>query len=502
MTAPVDSYIEEEWKKTVVPTLEEYITIPNQSPLFDPEWQTNGLLDQATKLFVDWAKAQNVPGLSIQVCQIKDRTPLIFMVCEPTEEGSGTVLLYGHLDKQPPFEGWNEGLDPYKPVTIDGKLYGRGGADDGYAIFSAITAIQLLKKNGTPHARYVIVIEACEESGSPDLPFYIEDLKDQIGTPDLIVCLDSGAGNYDQLWVTTSLRGIAVGTLSVDIIAEGVHSGDSSGVIPDTFRIARGLLDRVEDVKTGDIKVPALNVEIPAERIAQTKVAAAILKEKIYTDFPFVKGATPVKTNGLWELALNRTWRPTLTVTGASGLPSLAQAGNVLRPNTTLNLSFRCPPSADPEEAQTALKKILEADAPYGAKVVYNGFKSGPGWDAPALADWLETAAKKGSMKYFGKEPVYYGEGGSIPFMGMLGKMFPQAQFFIIGVLGPASNAHGPNEFLHIPYAKKLTCVVSSVLADHAKLRLTPSEEPASKKRKTAAEHAADFGRDEHGCKI
>lgn len=353
------------------------------------------------------------------------------------------------------------------------------------------------------HGRAVIVIEACEESGSPDLPAYIEQLKPRIGNPDLVVCLDSGCGNYEQLWVTTSLRGIVAGTLRVSITSEGVHSGDSSGVIPDTFRIARRLLDRVDDSETGAFKVEALNCAIPDARVKQTEVAADVLGNKIYSDFPFLPGAGPA-SDSLVDLALNRTWRPTLTVTGASGLPPLAQAGNVLRPTTELMLSVRVPPAVDPVKAQAALKAVLEADPPYGAKVEFDSSKAGPGWESPALAPWLEAAAAKASNAYYSKPPVYYGEGGSIPFMGMLGNLFPSAQFLIVGVLGPASNAHGPNEFLHVPYAKKLTCVVASVLADHCKLRL--DADPTVHRNKRARVEpdalAQDFGRDAEGKKI
>jgi acetylornithine deacetylase/succinyl-diaminopimelate desuccinylase-like protein len=329
-------------------------------------------------------------------------------------------------------------------------------------------------------------------------------LKPRIGSPDLVVCLDSGCGNYDQLWVTTSLRGIVAGTLRVSITTEGVHSGDSSGVIPDTFRIARKLLDRVDDSGTGVVKVPELNCDIPEARVKQTKVAAGILGDKIHTDFPFLPGAKPA-SESLVELALNRTWRPTLTVTGAAGLPPLAQAGNVLRPTTALMLSVRIPPAVDPKMAQAALKVTLEADPPYGATVVFDSSKAGPGWESPALAPWLEAAAAKASATYYGKPAVYYGEGGSIPFMGMLGNLFPASQFLIVGVLGPASNAHGPNEFLHVPYAKKLTCVVASVLADHCKLRLGGAGGVAA--AADACVHPAkrlktDFGRDSEGKKI
>lgn len=464
----VKAYVEKTWDESVIPKLVEYIAIPNISPIFDPEWNQNGLIDKAAALLAEWAVSRNIPGFTQEVLKHEGKTPLIYMEVQATNPKAGTVLMYGHLDKQPPFEGWTEGLGPYTPVIKDDKLYGRGGADDGYAIFSALTAIESLKAQGIPHGRCVIIIEACEESGSRDLPAYIEALKPRIGTPELIVCLDSGAGDYNRLWITTSLRGIVVGELKVEILHEGVHSGDASGIVADSFRIARHVLSRVEDPETGKILVPELQAEIPQQRVEQTKRTVGVLNEEVYNKFPFVSGAQPVQDKDLVDLALNRTWRAQLAVTGAGGLPALKDSGNVLRPSTTLKLSMRLPPTVKPPVAMDAIKRVLEQEPPYNAKVTYNGEKGGAGWDAPAVAEWLEKAADKASSDFYGQPACYIGEGGSIPFMGMLGDMYPSAQFLIIGVLGPNSNAHGPNEFLHIPFAKRLTCCVASVLAEQS----------------------------------
>jgi acetylornithine deacetylase/succinyl-diaminopimelate desuccinylase-like protein len=361
--------------------------------------------------------------------------------------------------------GWDEGLGPWNPVHRGDKLFGRGGADDGYAAFASLTAIAALQRAGRPHARLVILIEACEESGSPDLPYYVERLSERIGSPSLVVCLDSGCGNYDQLWCTTSLRGLVVGTLKVDVLREGVHSGDASGIVPSSFRIARKLISRLEDEDTGRVRLDGLWAPIPAERVAQAKVLATALKDEIWDKFPWVDGVKPMSTD-LVELALSRTWRPTVSVTGAGGMPAIESAGNVLRPSTSLKLSVRLPPTVDGAPALALVKRTLEADPPYGAKVTFTG-DGATGWDAPQLAPWLETAIAEASKSHFGKEALYMGEGGSIPFMGMLGKKFPQAQFMITGVLGPGSNAHGPNEFLHIPTGKRLTASVASILDAH-----------------------------------
>jgi acetylornithine deacetylase/succinyl-diaminopimelate desuccinylase-like protein len=377
------------------------------------------------------------------------------------------VLLYGHLDKQPEMSGWEEGLGPWTPVRRGDQLFGRGAADDGYAAFASLTAIEAVDRQKVPRARCVVLIEACEESGSYDLQPYVDHLAARIGTPSLVVCLDSGCGNYDQLWGTTSLRGLVGGDLSVEVLREGVHSGDASGIVASSFRILRQLLSRVEDEKTG-VVVQDFQVKIPEDRLAQAKVAAGVLKDDVYDKFPFVSGMRPMSEDRV-ELALNRTWRPTLSITGMDGIPATKDAGNVLRPRTVARVSLRLPPTADAEAAARRLKQIFEADPPLSAKVTFTYEAPGAGWNAPAMAPWLEQAVDRASQDYFGKPSVHYGEGGTIPFMGMLGAKFPRAQFLITGVLGPGSNAHGPNEFLHVPTGKKLTAAVASVLAAHVK---------------------------------
>jgi acetylornithine deacetylase/succinyl-diaminopimelate desuccinylase-like protein len=457
-------FVETTWTEQIIPALQEYLTIPNQSPLYDPNWNTNGYLDQATDLIATWIRSQNVPGLTLDVERLPGRTPLLFI--EIPGDAQETVLLYGHLDKQPPMDGWHAGLGPWKPVLKDGKLYGRGGADDGYSAFASLTAIQALKQQGIPHARCVIIIEACEESGSTDLPHYIEALKERIGTPSLVVCLDSGCGNYDQLWVTCSLRGLLNGVLTISTLTEGVHSGAASGIVPSTFRILRRLLSRLEDEKTGEILPREFYAQIPEARVQQTVAAAHVLGECVYSEFPFQPRVVPV-THDFAQSLLNRTWRPQLAITGAAGLPPLDNSGNVLRPVTAVKVSLRIPPLVDAETATVFLKQLFENDPPYGAKITFEPEQTAYGWNAPALEPWLESSLKQASRDFFGKEACYWGEGGTIPFMAMLGEKFPQAQFVITGVLGPRSNAHGPNEFLDIATGKRLTCCMVRVLADH-----------------------------------
>ncbi len=459
---------EKTWDEDIIPTLKNFISIPNKSPAFDPQWEKNGHIDAAVKLASDWVNRQAIAGLTLRVLQLPKRTPLIFIDIPGSTDR--TILLYGHLDKQPEMQGWLENLSPWKAVLKGDKLYGRGGADDGYAIFSSILAIKALKANDIPHSRIVILIENCEESGSIDLPFYIDELQKDIGTPELIICLDSGCGNYEQLWNTTSLRGLINGTLKVETLREGVHSGYGSGIMPSSFRILRQLLSRIENKNTGEILLSAFHVKLPEERIREARIAATVLGDEIIKVFPRSGSFLPVNDN-MTELLLNRTWRPALEIIGCDGLPGLNNAGNVLRPYTTISLSLRTPPTCDSDKAAHQLKQILEDSPPYRAKVTFTPTQISRGWEAPVLKPWLKTAIQEASECYFGKEALAMGEGGTIPFMAMLSAKFPKAQFLITGILGPYSNAHGPNESLDIPAVKCLTGCISHVIAKEAEAR-------------------------------
>ena len=363
-------------------------------------------------------------------------------------------------------------LGPWTPKYEDGKLYGRGGADDGYAAYAAIAAVQALKSQNVPHPRIVGLIETSEESGSPDLLPYVDALRPRLGDVGLVVCLDSGAGNYDQLWLTTSLRGMAAGTLKVEVLTEGVHSGDASGLVPSSFRILRHVLDRLEDSATGRLLPASFHCEIPAERVEQAKQTAAILGDDLFKRYPWVhydcggesRSVLPM-TGDPVDALLARTWRPTLSVTGAEGFPAPQDAGNVLRPYTAFKLSLRLPPLVDAAQAVQQVKRLLEDNAPYQARVTFESQGGASGWNAPASAPWFEQALNAASSTHFGAPCGYIGQGGTIPLMNQLSEGFPTSQMMVCGVLGPRSNAHGPNEFLHVPYAKKLTAAVAEVIA-------------------------------------
>ncbi|KAF1046646.1 M20/M25/M40 family metallo-hydrolase [Xylophilus sp.] len=477
-TAAALDFATRAWDGDIVRQLSDYIAIPAKSPGFDKDWQQHGHIDTVVRNAAAWVESQKVAGLTLEVVRLPGRTPVLFFDVEGTQPNANaaqapTVLMYGHLDKQPEFSGWRSDLGPWTPKYENGLLYGRGGADDGYAAYASIAAIQALKAQGVPHPRIVGLIETCEESGSVDLLPYVDALRPRLGEVALVICLDSGAGNYDQLWLTTSLRGMASGTLKVEVLTEGVHSGDASGVVPSSFRILRHLLDRLEDSATGCLLPASFHCEVPAERLVQAQATAAILGDALYKRFPWAHydcgGATntftlPTTTDPV-EALLRRTWAPTLSVTGAEGLPALKDAGNVLRPYTAFKLSLRLPPLVDAASATQELKALLEDNAPYQARVTFHADGAANGWNAPATAPWFAQALDAASQAHFGAPCGTIGQGGTIPLMNLLSQGFPTAQMMVCGVLGPRSNAHGPNEFLHVPYAKKLTAAVAQVIA-------------------------------------
>ncbi len=471
------AHAQRNWRESIVPALRDYIAIPAKSPLFDPDWAAHGHIERVVRDAAAWAEGRGLRGLTLEVVRIEGRTPVIFFEIPSTKSGcTDTVVFYGHLDKQPEFSGWRNDLGPWTPKIDDGRLYGRGGADDGYALYAAITAIESLDAQQLPRPRCVGLIETCEESGSFDLPAYLEVLQPRMGQVSLVVCLDSGAGNYDQLWLTTSLRGNITGVLKVEILSEGVHSGDASGLVPSSFRIMRQVLDRLEDSKTGRLLPESFHCAIPADRIEQARAAAATLGDEVWKRMPWTCGADgalslPTTTDPV-EALLNRTWRPTLSVTGVEGMPDLRNAGNVLRPYTAFKLSLRLPPLVAGHEAAERLKSLLEDQAPYRAKVTFEpdgraGAWGATGWNAPPLSPWLARAVDQASQAHFGAPAGYIGQGGTIPLMNLLQQGFPAAQMMVCGVLGPKSNAHGPNEFLHLAYGERLTASVAQVIASH-----------------------------------
>lgn len=458
------------WANDVLPSLSGLVEIPALSPGFDPDWQRSGHLDAAIDHVRAWLTSREIPGASIDVVQLEGRSPVLLLdvPATPGAEDRGTVLMYGHLDKQPPVGGWSEGLGPWTPVLRDGRLYGRGSADDGYAGYAATTALEAVRAGGGAHARAIVLLETGEESGSPDLPAYLEHLSDRLGRVTFVVCLDSGGNDYERLWLTTSLRGMAQVQVTVRVLDSAQHSGLSSGVVPSSFRVLRRLLERIENAETGEILLDELNVEIPANRREEAGATADVAPGALVSAYPLHGGTRTVSGEDL-ELLLNNSWRPTLSVIGGSGLPEPADAGNVLHAATTLVLSFRLPPTADSAAALQAVEKVLTTDVPYSATVELGHVEHAEGWNAPESAAWLSGALEQVSSAVFGAPWRSVGLGGSIPFMGLLGEKYPEAQFLVTGALGPDSNAHVPDEWLHVEHAQHVTEAVAHILDAHAR---------------------------------
>ncbi len=463
------------WRADVLPLLVEFARIPNLSPAFDEGWQEAGHMDRAAELVAAWATDRDVPGATVDVVRLPGLTPTV-LVDVPASDPSatGTVLVYGHIDKQPPFDGWTAGRGPWTPVVEGDRLYARGVADDGYALPSALVAVEAVRAAGGHHGRVVLLAEGSEESGSPHLQEVLAHLADRIGTPELVLALDSGSPTYDRLWVTTSLRGALVGTLTVRVLDHGVHSGEAGGIVPSSFRIVRQLLDRLEDAVTGEVLVPELQVEPPAWAVeaAREQAAASDAAAQEGPAFPLVDGLALDGVDGT-DRVLRNAWRASVAVVGADGMPSPAEAGSVLRPFTSVKLVVRIPPTCDPVVAGSALARVLGDDPPSGAQVTWEAGMDAGGWAAAPLAPWLAEALTAASQACFAHPPARLGEGGTIPFMRWLAERYPDAQVLAAGVLGPGSNAHGPDESLHLPTAERVTGALALLLDAHARSTAT-----------------------------
>jgi acetylornithine deacetylase/succinyl-diaminopimelate desuccinylase-like protein len=458
------SLITTQWETDIIPTLCDYIRIPNQSPNFDPDWERHGHMAEAMALLVRWAKAQPIAGMRVEHLTQAGRTPCLFIDIPATDSAQETTLFYGHMDKQPPMTGWDTNKGPWTPVIENNRLYGRGGADDGYALFAALSAISHLDAQGWVRGRCCILIEASEESHSVDLPYYLARLSSAIGTPDRLICLDSGAGNYDQLWTTTSLRGVLDGELKIKTLESGLHSGISGGIVPTCLTILQQLLSRLVDTNTDQVTHPDFQVEIPQAVCEAATATSALVGAGLIDGLQLAEKTRPISED-IATCLLNRSWRPALSVVGQAGIPPLETGGNVTLPSLAVKLSLRLPPTLDPQHAQNRLQEILEADPPFQATVRYTPFSQAPGWHAPAFPAPLARAIEQSSLCYFNKSAGAIGEGGSIPFIPDLAAQFPHTPCWVTGVLGPKSNAHGPNEFLDIPYVCRLTACLSYVLA-------------------------------------
>ena len=465
----IGPYVDKLFDTTFLPAITDYIKIPNCSPNYDQQWNINGKQEKAAVFISNWVLNQNLKNKSLNIYKEADRTPFIFIeVSASRKDDSRTIVMYGHLDKQPEFSGWSEGLGPYTPVVKDGKLYGRGGADDGYAVFGVITSIKTCQDNNLPLPRIVMIIEGAEESYESDLEFYLASLKNKIGIPNLIVCLDSGCADYQRLWLTTSLRGVCTIDLTVKVLTEGVHSGGYGGYAPDSCLIIRKLLDRIEDSSTGAILIKELNVELPQNRRNEIVNLVSIIADDIVKSIPFYANTTPIHKE-YFDLVVNNTWQPTLAITGAEGFPEASSSGNVLRPSSSIRCSIRLPPGVNSKEAVETVMKLLKNDPPYNSVIETKVVSYGDGWNLSDknLSAKLVTILDNASLRYFGNNVEAFGEGGSIPFVQTFNSSFPSSDLAVLGVTGPGCNIHGPDENLNLDCCKKLIKCLAHLISEY-----------------------------------
>ena len=466
MTLDLGSMMErsdEIWEQSILPSLSDFIEIKALSPLFEPKWAELGELDATIDMFCEWLDDQGIEGMSYETQRIEDLSPVLLVTIDGT--GPGEVIFYSHLDKQPSKpELWSEGLHPLRAVRRDPWLYGRGSVDDGYGGYLCATSVRLLQEQGLPHPKCTMIIETCEESGSFDLPPYLEALTEQLGDPDIVVVMDSGGPDYEHTWMTEALRGLVSGTLSVKVSHEGIHSGNSGGSIPSSFRIQRILLDRVEESTTGKVLVPEMHVDISKEVRDKAAALAEVVGSSIWEQFPTVESLRQA-SESTEDMIVAMNWEPTLSIIGADGIPPVQVAGNVLRTNTDLKLSFRIPPGVDSESAIDKVKETLESDPPYGAEVTFTPDSCADGFHAPPMEGRVSEAIHDASKELTGLPPLATWTGGTIPFMAMMQGKYPEAMFLCTGSSGPGNNAHGPDEKLHIPSSKRLTVVLSATIA-------------------------------------
>jgi len=453
-----------DFDENILPGLQDFVRIDNLSPDFDPEWETNMKAENAGNHLINWAMKQGVKGMKAELVKEKGRTHLVFIEIE-SQGIDKTVLLYGHYDKQPPLGEWDEGLAPTKPVIKNGLLYGRGASDDGYALFAIVESVKLIQLQNKKHGRILITIESGEESGSPDLVYYLKKLSDRIKEPDLMICMDSGCKDYSTLWMTTSLRGVCAVECEVECLQESVHSGTGSGIAPDSFTVLRQLFDRLDDAKTSKVLAP-LHVEIPPYRLEDAQKLADYAKEKAVTDLVKLLPNVKPLTEDYKEIILNNTWRPTVVVTGMTGFPAAEGAGNVLRAKTKAKISIRLPPTFDHKESEKIIADILTKDPPYNSKITVKIINSGNGWAAKDLHPALKKSFSASSQFLFGRDYFNCGEGGSIPFISELAELFPKCEILVTGVLGPGSNAHCLNECLNLDYTTKMIVALAHSIHD------------------------------------
>lgn len=454
-------WIDRYWEEEALPALMEFGRIPNVSPAFAPTWSEDGHMDRAAAFLKSWAESRPIAGITVELLRSDMRTPLIFI--EIPGDTDETVLIYGHLDKQPPMLPWREGLDPWEPVREGDLVYARGLADDGYSIFAALGAVEAAKRSGKKLPRVCVLIEACEESGSPDLRHYVSLLKERIGSPTVVITLDSEDRDGDRLWLTQSLRGLVNGFLTVETMPGTMHSGLATGVVPSAQRILRMLLARIENPDTGHVLNEVVSPPLTDEFRDYADTVARDVSG--YLDSYELPYGLQAAADTLPELVANNLVRAGLEVTGLSGLPDAERSGNVMVGKLVARLSMRIPPGVDPETVATELKRVLETDPPYGAKVTYEPKDRDWGYMAKPYSTRMRERVHAATKECFGTEPGLLGVGASIPFVQVMVNEFPNAEHILTGILSQSSHAHGPNENMSVRKVKRLTHFVATFLA-------------------------------------
>lgn len=457
--------IEQFWLEEAQPTLMDFIRLPSKSTAFDPQWKEHGYLLQACRLAANWIQ-KIIPDATCEIIEDEGKTPCLFVEIgsNDLERQEKTIAFYGHLDKQPENEGWKDGLGPWTPYFDGEYLFGRGACDDGYSVFAMITAVETLRRSKMKHPRIVAIFETQEESGSSDLEGYLHQLKAKIGSPECFIVLDNQCGDYNRLWLNTSLRGNISGTLSVSTMSYGVHSGSFSGIVPDPFTVAMTLLGRIQHPETGEILLDTLQAQIPALRLKQIQEVSLRMGDQIWKTAPLLENVQPKYGNND-AILIQSTWKPSLTIIGIDGIPSIQNAGNVIQGSVSLRLSFRIPPGIDIDNALQSINDCFTQNIPYGCSVTWNSLEYLPGWCAPSHSVKYEKLFHDAGEQVFEEKTLACGQGASIGFIPKFEKLFPKTEIILIGVLGPQSNAHSPNEALNVLYTQKLIETIAIVLS-------------------------------------
>ncbi|CAD8186262.1 unnamed protein product [Paramecium pentaurelia] len=437
-------FIEYFTRDQILPSLADFVRIPNLSPQFDPQWQDNGLLDKASNHIVSWIEQQKIPNCKVEMLSIQGAPKAIHVSIKA--QNPITVFYYGHYDKQPHFPGWRDGFGPTIPVIEGHRMFGRGVADDGYAPYAAIAALQTLLSQGLEHPTIEMLFEGEEESGSNFLMQYFDLL--ELKRVDIMVALDSGSGDYERLWLTSSLRGSMKIDLCVKVLESPINT-DDGGNVPQALNIIRVLLNRLEDPVTGQVH-KSLQTIIPADRYEECLQSADLVQ------IEFSRQCDKMESCRVKQY-INRNWKPAVSYIGQDGFPSTRKMIDQIIPELIIRLSIRLPPNKCAKEAANFVKQLLEKDPPFNANVTANIIAAGSGLNlksfSPKLKDILNTASK---LFFNGNESRVFHEGASIPFLNQLNQRSPQAEFLVLGVLGPDSNAHGANEMLDLNYMKGL----------------------------------------------